>query len=88
MAGRQVWPSSVLPVWPVLTRPVRGLSLSAGMDPAAELILSSGRVGLEAGLALPMELPYDGAKAMLLADVDRRELLCRMVQGIADDLSA
>ena len=46
------------------------------------------RLMREAGLALPMELPYDGAKAMLLADVDRRELLCRMVQGIADDLSA
>ena len=42
----------------------------------------------EAGLEAPMELPYDGAKEMLLADVDRRELLCRMVQGIADDLPA
>lgn len=42
----------------------------------------------EAGLEPPMELPYDGAKAMILADVDRRELLCRMVQGIAEDLPA
>ena len=42
----------------------------------------------EAGLAVQMELPYDGAKGMLLADVDRRELLCRMVQGIADELPA
>ena len=40
------------------------------------------------GLDLPMELPYEGAKGMLLADVDRRELLCRMAEGIADDLSA
>ena len=38
------------------------------------------------GLELPMEYPYTGAKEMLLADVDRRELLCRMVQAIADDL--
>ena len=39
------------------------------------------------GLDLPMELPYEGAKGMLLADVDRRELLCRMAEDIADDLS-
>ena len=44
------------------------------------------RLMREAGLEVQMELPYDGAKEMLLADVDRRELLCRMVQGIADDL--
>lgn len=44
------------------------------------------RLMWEAGLSLPMELPYEGAKKMLLADVDRRELLCRMVQAIADDL--
>ena len=44
------------------------------------------RMMQEEGLALPMDLPYEGAKEMLLADVDRRELLCRMVQGIADDL--
>ena len=42
----------------------------------------------EAELSAQMELPYDGAKEMLLADVDRRELLCRMVQGIADELPA
>ena len=41
----------------------------------------------EAGLDAPMERPYDGAKEMLLADMDRRELLCRLVQAIADDLS-
>jgi len=46
------------------------------------------RLMREEGLEIPMELPYAGAKEMLLADVDRRELLCRMVQGIADDLSA
>jgi TfoX/Sxy family transcriptional regulator of competence genes len=42
----------------------------------------------EAGLETPMELPYPGARPMLLADVDRRELLCRMVQAIADGLPA
>ena len=46
------------------------------------------RLMREEGLEIPMELPYAGSKEMLLADVDRRELLCRMVQGIADDLSA
>lgn len=40
----------------------------------------------EAGLEAEMELPYAGAKEMLLADPDRRELLCRMVQGIAEEL--
>ena len=44
------------------------------------------RLMAEAGLAVQTELPYEGAKEMLLADVDRKELLCRMVQGIADDL--
>ena len=32
------------------------------------------------------ELPYQGAREMLLADVDDRELLNRLVQAIADDL--
>lgn len=40
----------------------------------------------EAGLETPMERPYDGAKEMLLADVDRRELLERIVQTAADEL--
>ena len=42
----------------------------------------------EAGLERQWELPYDGAPGMLLADVDRPELLRRIVQGIADDLPA
>lgn len=42
----------------------------------------------EAELPAQMEFPYDGARKMILADVDRRELLCRMVQAIEDDLSA
>ena len=40
----------------------------------------------EAGLDVQRELPYQGAKEMILADVDRRELLRQMVQAIADDL--
>ena len=40
----------------------------------------------EAGLEPQRELPYEGARAMLLADVDRRELLCRMVETVAAEL--
>lgn len=40
----------------------------------------------EAGSEAETELPYEGAKEMLLADVDRKELLCAMVSAIADDL--
>lgn len=38
------------------------------------------------GAPMQMELPYDGAKEMLLADVDRREALCRIVDAIASEL--
>ena len=34
----------------------------------------------------PLEKPYDGAKEMLLADVDSRELLETVIPQIADDL--
>ena len=40
------------------------------------------------GLERRMELPYEGGRELLLADVDRRELLCRMAEGIAADLPA
>ena len=40
----------------------------------------------EAGLEAPLERPYEGAKELLLADVDRRELLCRLVRAIAEEL--
>lgn len=49
-------------------------------------VSSALRLMREEGLNLPMELPYAGSKEMLLADVDRPALLCRMVQSIADDL--
>lgn len=50
--------------------------------PAARRLLE------EAGLEAQKDLPYEGAKEMLLVDVDRRELLCRMMQSIADELPA
>ena len=44
------------------------------------------RLVKEAGLEAQMESPYEGAKEMLLADVDRRELLCRIVRSLAEEL--
>ena len=32
------------------------------------------------------EIPYEGAKAMLLADVDDRELLTELIPAVAEDL--
>lgn len=40
----------------------------------------------ERGLTLPTDIPYDGAKPMLVADIDNRELTCRMIEAIAEDL--
>ena len=34
----------------------------------------------------PAELPYEGAKEMLLADVDSRELLEKLIPAIAEEL--
>ncbi len=42
----------------------------------------------EEGLEAQMELPYEGAKPMLLADVDRRDLLEALVRAVAADLPA
>lgn len=36
----------------------------------------------------PLELPYDGAKEMLLVDVDNRELLAELIPAVASDLPA
>ncbi len=44
------------------------------------------RLMSEAGLDIQTEPPYAGAGEMLLADVDRSELLCRIVQSLADEL--
>ncbi len=40
------------------------------------------------GLEEQREIPYPGAKELLLADVDRRELLTAMAEAIAQDLPA
>ena len=34
------------------------------------------------------ELPYEGAKEMLLADIDDRELSCRVIEAIAAETPA
>ena len=36
----------------------------------------------------PLETPYEGAKDMLLADVDDRELLERLIPAMAEELPA
>lgn len=36
--------------------------------------------------ALPMEIPYEGAKAMIAADIENRDLTRTMIQAIAQDL--
>lgn len=36
--------------------------------------------------ALPMEIPYEGAKAMIAADIEDRGLTCTMIRAIAEDL--
>jgi len=36
----------------------------------------------------PMELPYEGAKAMLLADADNRALLASVLTAMVDELPA
>ena len=36
----------------------------------------------------PMELPYEGATAMLLADADDRELLASVLTAMVDELPA
>ena len=41
-----------------------------------------------AGLEMQWERPYEGAREMLLADVDRRELLEALLPAIAEELPA
>ena len=40
----------------------------------------------ESGKEAVYELPYPGAKNMLMPDIDNRELTCRMVLAVAADL--
>ena len=49
---------------------------------------SAQRLLRESGRELQWELPYPGAKELLAADVDDRELSCRMIRAIAEELPA
>ena len=40
------------------------------------------------GIPPQFDIPYPGAKELLVADVDDRELCCRLVQAAADGLPA
>ena len=42
----------------------------------------------EEGIDAQFDIPYPGAKEMLVADIDDRELCCRLAKAIADELSA
>ena len=46
------------------------------------------RLMREADAPVEYDVPYEGAKPMLVADVDERELTCRVVDAAADDLPA
>jgi len=41
-----------------------------------------------AALGEPTEIPYDGAKPMLMPDPDDRESLCKLIRGMMDEISA
>ena len=45
------------------------------------------RLMREAGAPVETDLPYPGAKPMLVADPDDRELTCSVVEAIAEDLA-
>lgn len=51
------------------------------------LLLKPVRAAVER-LGEPDEIPYDGAKPMLMPDPDDRELLCELIPRIADELPA
>ena len=46
------------------------------------------RLMRQSPFGLQMELPYEGGKEMLLADVDDPALCCRVIRAIAEDLPA
>ena len=49
---------------------------------------SAQRLMEESGRTLQWELPYPSAKEMLAADVDDRELCCRMIRAMTEELPA
>jgi len=46
------------------------------------------RILREEDAPIEYDIPYEGAKPMLVADVDDRELTCRVVEAAAGDLPA
>ena len=40
------------------------------------------------GMTSNMDIPYPGSKEMIVADIDDRDLTCRMIAAIASDLPA
>jgi TfoX/Sxy family transcriptional regulator of competence genes len=40
----------------------------------------------ENDMEMPMEIPYEGAKAMLSVDIDDRDMTCEIIRRIAADL--
>ena len=42
----------------------------------------------DAGIEFSMALPYEGAKEMLVADIDNVELTCSLIRAIATELPA
>ena len=40
----------------------------------------------ESGREIAMDIPYPGAKELLVVDVDDSELTCRLIRAIVDDL--
>ena len=50
--------------------------------------VSALRMMQESGREITMDIPYSGAKELLVVDVDDRELTCRLVRAIAENLPA
>ena len=48
-------------------------------DSARQLLIAD-------GVQPQTDIPYPGAKEMLVADIDDRELTCRLIRAIGDDL--
>ena len=42
----------------------------------------------DTGVEWKMAIPYEGAKEMLTADIDDRDLTCQVIQAVAKDLPA
>ena len=40
----------------------------------------------ELGIELPYDIPYEGAKQMLVADADNSELCCKLIAAVAKDI--